>query len=218
MAHATTILIADDHPVFREGLRLIIYRYEEFRIIDEASDGEDALKIIREKNPDVAILDIDMPGMNGLEIARIALQEKLSIKIIVLTMYREEDIFNRAMDYGIYGYVLKESAVTDIIDSIRYAAEGKYYVSPALSGFLLKRSHITRAFTSKYPQLDGLTSTERRILQLIASMKTSKQIADELCVSHRTIENHRMNICNKLDLHGSHALLKFALENKSLIQ
>jgi DNA-binding NarL/FixJ family response regulator len=217
MKQPVTIIIADDHPVFREGLRNIISRHDDLQIIDEASDGEKALKVIREKQPDVAILDIDMPRMNGLEIAREARLDGLAVKIIILTMYREEDIFNRAMDFGISGYVLKESAVTDIIDSIRYAARGEYYVSPVLSGFLLKRSHITRKFTGKHPQLDELTSTERRILNMIALMKTSKQIADELCVSHRTIENHRMNICNKLNLHGSHALLKFALENKSLL-
>jgi DNA-binding NarL/FixJ family response regulator len=217
MDKTVTIILADDHPVFRQGLRQIIQRNNSLQIIDEASRGDDALDKIRRLKPDIVVLDIDMPGLNGLEIAKIVQRESLPVRIVILTMYKEEDIFYKAVEYGIYGYVLKESAVTDILECITNVVGGSYYISPEISGYLVKHSDNKRRFEKQHPSIDTLTPTERRILKLIALMKTSKDIANELSISHRTVENHRMNICNKLGIHGSHGLLKFALENRAFL-
>jgi DNA-binding NarL/FixJ family response regulator len=217
MDKTVTIILADDHPVFRHGLRQVIQKNNLFHIIDEASRGDGALDKIRQLKPDIAILDIDMPGLNGLEIAKIVQQESLPVRIVILTMYKEEDIFYKAVEYGIYGYVLKESAVTDILECIGNVADGSYYISPEISGYLIKHSDRKHRFEKQYPAIDTLTPTERKVLMLIAQMKTSKDIAKALSISHRTVENHRMNICNKLGIHGSHGLLKFALENRAFL-
>jgi two-component system, NarL family, response regulator DegU len=211
------IIIADDHPVFRKGLRQIIETDAALKVLAEAEDGETALELIEQLNPDVALLDVDMPRLDGVEIARAIREKHLSVKVVFLTMHKDEDVFNEAMDAGARGYVLKDSAVTDIIQSIRAAAEGRHFISPQLSSYLLNRSALAASLVKQKPRLDDLTATERRILKLIADNKTSREIAGELFVSIRTIENHRANICTKLELHGAHALLKFALEHKSAL-
>jgi DNA-binding NarL/FixJ family response regulator len=130
-------------------------------------------------------------------------------------MHRDEDIFNEALDLSVKGYVLKDSAVTDIVGSIRAVNAGQNYISPQLSNYLLSRSRRAAALIASRPSLTDLTPTERRILKLIAENKTSREIAGELFLSVRTVENHRAHICQKLELHGSHALLAFSLEHKS---
>ena len=132
-------------------------------------------------------------------------------------MHKDEDLFNEAMDAGAKGYVLKDSVVTDIIQSVRAAQEGRHFISPQLSSYLLNRNARAASLIKQKPGLNNLTPTERRILKLIAENKTSREIASELFISTRTVENHRANICAKLELHGAHALLKFALEHKSAL-
>jgi DNA-binding NarL/FixJ family response regulator len=130
-------------------------------------------------------------------------------------MYKEEDMFHEAMNIGVKGYVLKESAVHDIAESIKTVATGKYYLSPSLSELLVKKDDRSASVLRKKPAMENLTATERRVLRLISENKTSKEIGEELGISYRTVENHRSNICNKLEIHGSHSLLKFALDHKS---
>lgn len=209
------IIIADDHPIFRGGLRQIISADESIEIIGEADNGEKALEIIHELKPDIAVLDIDMPKKTGLDVIR-ELKDS-NTKIIFLTMYAEEDIFDEAMDFGIKGYVLKDSAVNDIIECILSVNEDNYYISPNVSNLLVNRRNKSKNLIKKNPELGNLTKTERNILRFISENKTSKEIAEVLFLSHRTIENHRTNISNKLNLKGSHSLLKFAIENKSYL-
>ncbi len=218
MISETTIIIADDHPVLRKGLRAMIEAVPGMKVLGEAADGESALRLIRELRPSVAILDIEMPVRTGLDVARILQAEEDPVAIVFLTMYKEEDMFDEAMDLGVRGYVLKESAPIDIIDSIRCVAGGHHYISPQISGFLVSRQERSKSFRNEIPGLDALTATELRILKLIADNKTSKEIADDLNVSYKTVENHRTNIASKLNFHGAHALLKFALQNKSLVK
>jgi DNA-binding NarL/FixJ family response regulator len=215
MTGPVTIMIADDHPLFRKGLRQAIEAEASFRIVEEAKDGESALRKMIELRPAIAILDIDMPGRNGFEVAKEAAKLSLPVSIIFLTMYREEDMFSAAMDVGIQGYVLKENAASDIIDAIREVAAGRYYISPLISGFLVRRSEQSRLVRKQHPLLESLTPAERRILKLISENSTSKQIAELLNVSPKTVENHRLNIVKKLNLQGAHSLLKFALEHKA---
>jgi DNA-binding NarL/FixJ family response regulator len=211
------VLIADDHPVFRKGLILAIGAESAIEIIGEAGDGQQALRLAEELAPDVIILDIEMPILNGLQVAEEIIKRHLAVDIVFLTMYKEEDMFNEAMDIGVKGYVLKESAVSDIVESIKTVAAGRYYLSPNISEFLVTRSDRARSLLKKKPQLENLTATERKVLRLISENKTSKEIGDEMNTSYRTVENHRSNICNKLEIHGSHALLKFAIENKTVL-
>jgi DNA-binding NarL/FixJ family response regulator len=210
-----TVLIVDDHPLFRNGLRQVVQDDSRFELLGEAADGATAWKLIQEKKPRVAILDINLPGLTGLEIARRVQEKKLPTRVIILTMLKEEDLINRALDFGVNGFVLKENAVEDIVNAIVTASEGGHYLSPAVSGYLVRRRSRAEQLAAHKPGLDDLTKAERRILKLIAEKKTSREIAAELFISPRTVEAHRANICTKLELHGSHSLLQFALENRS---
>jgi DNA-binding NarL/FixJ family response regulator len=214
-ADALSIVIADDHPIVRAGLRQAIELDPALRVVAEAADGEAALARIRECQPAIAVLDIDMPKLDGLAVARAVRQERLPLRIVFLTIHSEEDLFNAAMDLQAQGYLLKESALTEIAQGLRAVAAGEYYVSAALTGYLVQ--HRTRAQrpAKDATGLDSLTASERRVLQMIANGKSSKEIAAMLEISYRTVENHRTNICQKLGLAGPHALLRFALQRKT---
>jgi len=210
-----TVIIADDHPIFRKGLRQVIEDEPAIKVLAEAEDGEAALRKTEELKPNVAVLDIDMPKMDGFEIARAIRKEKMPVEIVFLTMHKDEDVFNAALDLGVKGYVVKDSAAIDIVGSIKAVAAGQHYLSPSISAFLLKRRSKADSLVEEKPSLKHLTTTEQRVLKSIAENKSSREIAAEMFISYRTVENHRANICNKLNLHGSNALLKFALEHKS---
>jgi len=217
MSEKIKVLIVDDHPLFRQGLRQVVEADSRFDLVAEAGDGETALRSIQDKTPDVAVLDVDLPRLSGLEVAR-ALQGKgLPTRVIILTMYKEEEIFNRALDFGVMGFVLKENAVEDILNSVVAVAAGKHYLSSTISGYLLRRLGRAEELATKKPGLNDLTKAERRILKLIAEKKTSREIAMELSISQRTVDAHRAHISAKLDLHGNHSLLQFALENRTAV-
>jgi DNA-binding NarL/FixJ family response regulator len=215
MAPETKIVIADDHPIVRQGLRQTIEREADFKVVGEAGDGLTAIDLIKTSAPAVAILDIDMPKLDGFAVARAVKEQGLAVEIIFLTVHAEEDFFKEALSLGAKGYVLKDSAVTDIVGSIRAVLNGQYYSSPALTTYLVKGAGAPAPGQENESALKSLTPTERRILHLIAEYRTSKEIAAELFVSPRTVETHRNNICNKLNLRGNHALMKFALAHKS---
>ena len=217
MPGRTKVLIVDDHPLFRSGLRQVIQSSPRFELIGETGDGEAALKFIVEKKPDIALLDINLPSLTGLEIARKLQGKKIPTRLIILTMHKEEDMINRALDFGVSGFVLKENAIEDILEAITTVAKGESYLSPSVSGFLIKRRNRAESLTKAKPGLDNLTKAERRILKLITDKKTSKEIATELFISPRTVEAHRANISGKLELTGTHSLLQFALENRSAL-
>src|SRR5262245_45124869 len=212
---AITVLIADDHPIFRRGLREVVEEDQSVQVLAEASDGEEALRFITNSKPQVAILDQDMPGLNGLQVARAVRQRKLGTALIMLTMFKEERLFNEAIDAGFLGYALKENAAEDLLQCIHSVAQGAPFIAPSLSSFLLQRDARAKSLVIENPGLEKLTPAERRILKLIAEDFTSKEIGDHLGISFHTVENHRANICGKLHLSGSHSLLKFAFENKS---
>jgi DNA-binding NarL/FixJ family response regulator len=215
MKKPITVFIADDHPIFRKGLRDVLGDDPDIRLVGEAADGATALTQIRESKPQVAVLDLDMPGMNGLQIAKKLIELKLPVSLVMLTMYKEERIFNEAVNGGVLGYVLKENAVSDLLSCVHAVAKGQSFISPSLSSFLLNRNARTQALFGQKPELQSLTAAERRILKLIAEDFTSKEIGEQLGISFHTVENHRANICEKLKLRGSHSLLKFAFDSKS---
>jgi DNA-binding NarL/FixJ family response regulator len=215
MSDEIKLVVADDHPIVRKGLVQIITAAPEINVLAEAGDGETALKLIKELRPDIALLDINLPGMTGFDLILKIEEKKLPVKVIFLTMHSEEELFNEAMDLGAQGYLLKDSAVSEIVEAIKRVAAGHSYISAAITAYLLNRSRRATEFTRKSKGLADLTPTERRVLRLIAEYKTSKDIADELGTHYRTVENHRTNICRKLDIHGSHVLLRFALRYKT---
>lgn len=208
------IIIADDHPIFRGGLRQVIDNEQKFQVVAEASDGETALNLIEEQKPDIVIFDVNMPKMTGFVAAKELRRKNTECEIIFLTMHGEEAMFNKAMDLGAKGYVLKDSASVDIVNCLQAVANGQNFTSPAITTYLFKR---VTSNSKKTNSVEDLTPTERIILRLIAEYKTSREIADELSISYRTVENHRYNICQKLDVSGSNALVKFALKNQNEI-
>ncbi len=214
MRQELTILIADDHPVFRRGLRQIIETVPEFRVVAEAENGAEAHAFLRDLRPQIAILDVEMPRPDGLELAREVREQNWPIALLFLTMYKEERFFNAALDLGVKGYLLKDSAISDIIAGIRAVAAGQHFITPALSTYLVNRTRRATELAWQEPGLESLTPSERRVLQLVANGKTSRQIAQELFVSQRTIEHHRANIMAKLNLKGGNALLQFAIKNQ----
>ncbi|MBX7171045.1 MAG: response regulator transcription factor [Pyrinomonadaceae bacterium] len=215
MSEKFKILIADDHPIFRGGLRQVIDSEQKFQVIAEASDGETALKLIEEEKPHIVIFDVNMPKMTGFVAAKELRRKNQDCEIIFLTMHGEEAMFNKAMDLGAKGYVLKDSASVDIVNCLQAVAAGQNFTSPAITTYLFKRA--TRNTNKTTGSIEDLSPTERIILRLIAEYKTSREIADELSISYRTVENHRYNICQKLDISGSNALVKFALKNQNEI-
>jgi DNA-binding NarL/FixJ family response regulator len=215
MKTGITVLIADDHPIFREGLRQIISADRVMIIVAEAEDGERALELIKSLAPQVAVLDVDMPHKDGFEVAREVRELQLKVDLIFLTLHKDERFFNAALDVGVKGYVLKDAATGEITHAIKAVAAGQSYVTPLLTDYLLNRSRRASELASQLPGVRSLTEAERRVLRLVAEYKTSKEIAEELFISVRTVDRHRANIITKLDLKGSHALLQFALEHRS---
>lgn len=214
MKNKIKIIIADDHPMMRSGVKSVLLNDPQIEIAAEAKDGEEAYNYIIKHQPDIALIDVEMPKMTGLEIARRIAAENIKTKIIFLTMYKEEDMFNEAMDAGAHGYVLKENAVEDVLESVKTVSEGRYYLSPLISNYLMNRLNRQKDLKSKTPSVNDLTISERKVLKLISQDKTTQQIADELHISYKTVENHRNNISKKLNLSGSHSLVKFAINNK----
>lgn len=217
MPDPTSILLADDHPTFRLGLKQVVGSDDSFSIIGETGDGESAMSLIREYSPEIAVVDWDMPGLNGLELVHHVRSEQLSTRVILLTMHDLESLVTAAMDAGVSGFVLKDNAIEDILVGLRAVRDGQVFLSPAVSQHVIQRQARRRDLRQQLPGLQSLTPSERRILLLVAEAKTSKEIAAELSVSPRTVDTHRKNICDKLELSGSHSLMQFAINNRSLI-
>jgi DNA-binding NarL/FixJ family response regulator len=217
MPESIKILIADDHPIFRQGIIKIVEQDHTYEIVAQCGDGNEVIEKIKELNPAIAIIDISMPGMSGLEVLRAAQKERFATEFIILTMYKDEEYFNEAMNLGVKGYILKDNAAKDLLNCLRTVSQGSHFICPELSNLLLERNAKMQSLLYKTPTLKDLTPTERKILKLIGQNKTSKEIAKELFVSIRTIQNHRNNIAQKLGLKGHHKLLQFAIENKSYL-
>jgi len=228
MGRKLRVLIADGHPIFRMGLKEVLsskhrglregnFLHEETDVIGEASDGQTALELLRREKPDLAIMDVSTSGMDGLEVANAVKNERLPVAIIFLTALREQCILDRALELGVMGYVLKENVVDEIVECVQAVSEGRYFISPAMSSLLVRKIE-SRSAKDRIPVgIETLTSTERRILRYVAEIKTSIQIARDMSISVKTVQNHRNNIVSKLGLQGNMALLKFAIEHKSML-
>lgn len=209
------LIIADDHPIFRRGLRVVIEGDPTLKVLAEAEDGVTALMLIRQHQPQVAVLDLDMPELDGLQVAHQLREQAAPTAIVFLTMHKDEATFNAVLNLGVKGYVVKDSAATEIVSAIKAVASGQSYFSPVLSNHLLQRHQTLNEQASLSAGLAALSPTERRVLRIIAEGKSNKEIAEQLFISVRTVEHHRSNICGKLGLNGKNALLTFALTHKA---
>jgi DNA-binding NarL/FixJ family response regulator len=209
-----TILVADDHPLLRQGLRMALTADPGLQVVAEVADGEVALRQILCLSPEVAILDIDMPGRSGLAVMRELNRLRSRVGVIILTLHTGMDLLLEALEMGVRGYVLKSSAVMDIVDGVRRVAGGDTYFSPEVHRMLQHGA----ARKPVPPELAGLSPIEVRLVQQIAEGKTSREIAASLGLSARTIENYRTLICAKLNLTGPNALLRYALSKRSALR
>jgi len=201
------ILIADDHPFTLQGTKSFVESYG-YKVTDTSSNGIFALNLITLHQPDIAILDINMPGLDGLDVAKKVQESKLKTKIILLTMHKEMTIFKKANEYGIYGYILKEHAQTELEKCLIEVVKGNKYVSEFLEDDLI----VDRNNTTN--ELSKLTLSEKKIIELVTQQKTSKQIAELLFLSEKTVEGHRTKIIEKLGLpKEKNTLLIWAIQN-----
>jgi two-component system, NarL family, response regulator NreC len=205
------ILLADDHQLMRSGLRLLIEQQADLTVVGEAADGREAVALAKSLRPDVAVMDISMPNLNGIEAAHQITQSHAELAVIVLSMHPDESYVLRALKAGAKGYLLKDSAESDLITAVRAVARGKSFFSPAVSKVLLddyirklKRSGAEDAY-------DLLTPREREVLQLVAEGKSNKDVANLLNLSVYTVETHRSNIMQKLNLKGVPELTLYAV-------
>ena len=211
------VFLVDDHPVFRHGLKEIIQADPRFEVVGECGDGHKALAEILRAKPAVVILDVNLPGLSGLEVARALHAAEPRVTCLMLTMHAEESAFNAAMNAGVQGYLLKDDALEMVLSGLKTVAAGGVYLSPAISPWLVRRHQRVSALKQEKTGLAALTATERHVLQLVAQNKTNKEIGEALFISHRTVETHRSNICRKLQLQGAYMLLQFAIEHRSEI-
>ena len=207
-----TALIADDHPIFRQGMKQILADIGWLRIVAEAESGESALAQIEYLKPDIAILDIAMPGMDGLTVLEQAKKIQPTLIAIIVTSYDDSAYLERALELGASAYVLKDGAGECMQQCLDAINSGEIFISPSLGK---PAPELPDLNSSDSQILDILTEMERVVLSKVAEFKTSKEIAGELNVSFRTVQNHRANISSKLDLHGSHQLVSFARKHKN---
>jgi DNA-binding NarL/FixJ family response regulator len=210
-----SIVIADDHALIRLGLSNIINKHNQYELLGEFDNGKTVLEYVLENEPDIAVLDIEMPVMNGLEVCKHIRENKLETKVIYLTMLNEESVFNKARLLGANGYILKDFALEELAIALEKVHQGNFYLSYNLSEKLSKKSSKLLNDEVIKQKISVLTATEKKVLQLIAINLNSKQIAEKIFSSELTIKTHRQNIMRKLELNGEqNSLIKFAAQNK----
>jgi len=201
----TRLLLADDHAIFRQGLRRLLQAWPEAEVVGEAADGLEAWELIQEKHPDLAILDIEMPQMRGIEIMRQVKEKELSTRIVLLTMHDEPALAFEAERAGAHGYVLKDNTFEELLEAIQKVAAGYRYMSPGVS----ENFQAFRMETGG----TALSTREREVLQLIASGQSSKEIARTLDISPKTVETYRNRLMSKLNLHSVAELVRYAMRS-----
>ena len=205
------IVLADDHKLMRSGLRVLLEQQQDFAVVGEASDGREAVSLVSSQKPDVLVMDIGMPNLNGIEAAAQITQNHPEISIVMLSMHSDESYVLRALKAGAKGYLLKDSAETDLIRAVHSVAEGKSFFSPAVSKVLLDDYVRKLKRSGTEDPYDLLTPREREVLQLVAEGKSNKDVAQLLNLSVYTVETHRSNIMEKLNLHGVPELILYAV-------
>ncbi len=200
-----SIFLADDHTMVREGLAALVSKEPDFNVVGQCGEGLEALGQILQVSPDVVVLDIMMPGLNGLDICRELTKKAKRISVLILSMYEDEQFIARALEYGASGYLLKESAAQQLADAIRAVSRGELFLGPGIPRTVL--DHMNEGGDP----YETLTTRERQVLQCVAEGKTNRQIAEQLGLAVKTIDTHRMRLMRKLNIHDQTNLVKFAV-------
>jgi DNA-binding NarL/FixJ family response regulator len=213
-----TVLLVDDHTVVRQGLRVLLESEKDIGVVGEAESGRQAVHMAKKLLPDVVVMDIAMPLLNGLEATRQIVKEVPSTKVLILSSYSDDEYVQQLTEVGAAGYLIKQTAANDLVKAIREAQRGNAYFSPSISRRLMdihREAYLRGGVVKK--RGDHLTSRELEVLQLIAEGKANKQIAAELCISIKTVEKHRQQVMNKLNIHDIAGLTRYAI-SKGIIE
>lgn len=213
----TNVFIADDHKMFRDGLKAQLNNVKDMVVVGEASDGREAVKMVEKLKPDVVVLDIAMPMLNGIEATRNILKSLPDVKVVVLSMHADHIYVVEALKAGAEGYLLKEESFEQLIEAINTVLRGKVYLSKSLEEVMMEDLVRQIRQGDVDTLVDPLTSREKEVLQLIAEGKTSREIADILYISTTTVDTHRKNIMDKLSIRNTAGLVKYAIKHKIVI-
>jgi DNA-binding NarL/FixJ family response regulator len=210
---STTILLADDHRIFRDGLRPLLAAQDDITVVGEAADGREALRLARELRPDVAVLDISMPGLNGIDVTRLLGREAPSVKVIILSMHSDRRFVREALRAGARGYLLKDAGITDLLTAVRSVVAGQTYLCAAVNEQVIREyvHQANRADSEADSAFALLSPRECEVLQLLAEGLATKEIAGRLNLSVKTIESHRKAVMDKLELRSVAELTKYAI-------
>jgi DNA-binding NarL/FixJ family response regulator len=202
----TRVLLVEDHQVVREGLRALLRNEPDLEVVGEAADGADALRVVEQLRPDVAVVDVGLPGLSGVEVTRRLVRSRPEVQVVILSMHDDAPTVDRALRAGARGYVLKGSGVAALCEAVRTVRRGEVYLSPGVSEYVLQGYLRADA-----PEKDPLSEREREVLQLVAEGFTARQIAERLGLKPKTVENHRAAIMDKLGIHTTAGLVRYAL-------
>jgi DNA-binding NarL/FixJ family response regulator len=206
------VLLADDHKIVRDGLKALVDRCEDMEVVAEAETGRKAVSLARKYNPEIVVMDISMPDLNGIDATRQVLQEVKGVRVIALSMHSDKQYVDGALRAGVSGYLLKDCAADELIQCIRAVLSDKFCLSPGITGFLVN-DYLQPAKEQVLADRNELSAREREVLQLIAEGRSTKAIADSLHISVKTVETHRKNIMEKADLHTVAELTKYAIRH-----
>jgi DNA-binding NarL/FixJ family response regulator len=209
----TRILLADDHTILRDGLCSFLEKESDMQVVGEAQDGRAAVTLACQLKPDVVVMDISMPLMNGLEATRQIKRQCPDARVLILTQYDNEEYIRQALEAGAMGYILKDAAAGELIHAIRSVQRGESVLSPAITRLVIE-DYLRWGGTRPNEKVDGLSAREREVLQLIAEGYTNKQIAEILTIAVKTVQAHRLNLMQKLNLHDRGELIKYAIQKK----
>jgi DNA-binding NarL/FixJ family response regulator len=207
------IILVDDHAILRDGIRALLKNESDIIVIGEAEDGRTAVNLTRQLLPDVVLMDIAMPLLNGLEATRQIIHDYPTVKVLILSMYDNEEYIRNSLANGAMGYILKDASAAELLDAIRAVHRGETILSPAVTRLVVE-NYLRWGTLKKENNADGLSPREREVLQLIAEGYSNKQIAEILCISIKTVQAHRMNLMSKLGLHDRADLIKYAIQRK----
>ncbi len=213
MSNTITVFLADDHNIVRAGLKVLLESDPTIRVIGEAENGHDAVVGIQKLHPDIVIMDISMPVLSGIDAAEVLKKKGTKTKIVILSMYADDEYVLAAVRAGASGYLVKQSVSSSLIDAVKQVQSGRVYFSPEVSGAVLSMANVPDYLNRKKRNSGTITHREIDVLRLIASGKTNREISDHLFISAGTVDKHRQNLMRKLDIHDVAGLTRYAIEN-----